>query len=114
MVEKLCTGLQAYQKSKEPVPLRQAFVCFAADVAAEYCFAESGGLLDYPDFAVEKFQQHQAGLHAGLRGRYLPNWYIPMLQGAPQWIRASIDPAAEHFEVWHRVSLSFSKGSERR
>ena len=106
-IDKLCDKIQDYQKTGQPVNLRNAFKCFAADVVGEYCFAESGGLIDKPNFALTNWKEHQQGLKAGLRARYLPSWYLPMVMGAPEWIRASIDPAAKHFEVWHRVSLSF-------
>lgn len=104
MVDKLCYRLEEYGKTGQPVNLRNASKCFAADVVGEYCFAESGGLVDKPDFALEDWTQHQQGLKAGLRARYLPSWWMPVVRGAPGWIRASIDPAAKHFEVWHRVS----------
>ena len=107
MVDKLCYRLEQYGKTGQPVNLRNASKCFAADVVGEYCFAESGGLIDKPDFAIENWTQHQQGLKAGLRARYLPSWWMPVVQGAPGWIRASIDPAAKHFAVWHRVSDSF-------
>ena len=86
------------------MPLRNAFHCFAADVIGEYCFAESGGLLDKPGFALTNMQEHKQGLKSGLRARYLPSWYMPVVRGAPAWITQSVDPAAKHFEVWHRVS----------
>lgn len=104
MVDKLCGRLQDYQKSGRVVPLRQAYKSFAADVVAEYCFAENGHLLEYHDFAVGNWKHHEEGLHAGLRARYLPQWYLPTIRKAPGWIQASIDPAAKHFEIWHRVS----------
>ena len=107
MVDKLCYRIEQYGKTGQPVNLRNASKCFAADVVGEYCFAESGGLIDKPDFAIENWTQHQQGLKAGLRARYLPSWWMPVVRGAPGWIRASIDPAAKHFEVWHRVSSSF-------
>ena len=103
-IDKLCDKIQEYQKTGQPLNLRNAFKCFAADVVAEYCFAESGGLIDKPEFAKENWVQHQQGLKAGLRARYLPSWYMPVVRGAPGWIRATVDPAAKHFEVWHRVS----------
>ena len=103
-IDKLCEKVQDYCKSGEVMPLRNAFHCFAADVVGEYCFAESGGLLDKPNFAFANMDHHQQGLKSGLRARYLPSWYMPAVRGAPQWIRQSVDPAAKHFEVWHRVS----------
>lgn len=108
-VDKLCEKVQDYVKSGDVMPLRSAFHCFAADVIGEYCFAESGGLLDKPNFALTNMHQHGQGLKAGLRARYLPSWYMPAVRGAPEWIRQSVDPAAKHFEVWHRVSLTVSK-----
>ena len=105
-VDKLCEKVQDYCKSGEIMPLRNAFHCFAADVIGEYCFAESGGLLDKPGFALTNMVEHKHGLRAGLRARYLPSWYLPVVRGAPAWITQSVDPAAKHFEVWHRVSLT--------
>ena len=105
-VDKLCERLEEYRKSGEVLPLRNALHCFAADVVGEYCFAESGGLLDRPKFALTNIQEHQQGLKSGLRARYLPSWYMPAVRGAPEWIRESVDPAAKHFESWHRVSLA--------
>lgn len=101
-VDKLCEKVQDYCKSGNVMPLRNAFHCFAADVIGEYCFAESGGLLDKPGFALTNMQDHKQGLKAGLRARYLPSWYLPVVRGAPAWITQSVDPAAKHFEVWHR------------
>ena len=108
-VDKLCEKIQDYRKSGDVMPLRNAFHCFAADVIGEYCFAESGGLLDKPGFALTNMQEHKHGLRAGLRARYLPSWYLPVVRGAPAWITQSVDPAAKHFEVWHRVSLTLRK-----
>ena len=106
-IDRLCHKLEDYVKSGQPFNLRNAYKCFAADVLAEYCFAESGGLLEKPDFSLAHWKDHQQGLKAGLRARYLPSWYLPVVRGAPEWIRATVDPAAKHFEVWHRVSSIF-------
>jgi Cytochrome P450 len=106
-IDRLCNRMEDYVKSGQPLNLRNAYKCFAADVVAEYCFAESGGLLEKPDFSLAHWKEHQQGLKAGLRARYLPAWYLPVVRGAPEWIRATVDPAAKHFEVWHRVSLTF-------
>ncbi|CAF9914838.1 hypothetical protein IMSHALPRED_002255 [Imshaugia aleurites] len=102
MVDKLCEKMEDYRKSGEVLPLRNALHCFAVDVVGEYCFAESGGLLDRPKFALNTMQNHLLGLKAGLRARYLPSWYMGAVRGAPEWVRQSVDPAAKHFEVWHR------------
>lgn len=103
-VDNLCDKLENHVKSGRPLNLRHAYQCFAADVVAEYCFAESGGLLDQPNFAASHWAEHQKGLKVGLKARYLPSWYIPAVQGAPGWIRATVEPAAKSFESWHRVS----------
>ena len=103
MVDKLSDKIGEYQKTGQPFNMRNAMKCFAADTVGEYCFAQSGGLIDKPDFALQNWTEHQQGLRSGLRARYLPSWYMPVVRGAPGWIRASIDPAAKHFEVWHRV-----------
>ncbi|KAL8660598.1 MAG: hypothetical protein Q9202_006407 [Teloschistes flavicans] len=101
-IDRLCNKMEDYVKSGQPLNLRNAYKCFAADVVAEYCFAESGNLLEKPDFSLTHWREHQQGLKAGLRARYLPSWYMPVVRGAPEWIRATVDPAAKHFEVWHR------------
>ena len=106
MVDKFCEKVEEYRKSGDVMALRHGFHCFAADVIADYCFAESGGLLDKPGFALSNMQHHQHGLKSGLRARYFPSWYMPVVRGAPEWITQSVDPAAKHFEVWHRVSLN--------
>ena len=104
-VDKLCEKIQDYRKSGEVMPLRNALHCFAVDVVCDYCFAESGRLLDKPKFALDTMQNHLQGLKAGLRARYLPSWYMPVVRGPPEWIRQSVDPAVKHFEVWHRVRV---------
>ena len=106
-IDTLCHKMEDYVKSGQPLNLRNAYKCFAADVVAEYCFAESGGLLEKPDFSQAHWKEHQQGLKAGLKARYLPRWYLPVVRGAPEWIRATVDPAAKHFEVWHRVSAQY-------
>ena len=104
MVNKLCENLQPYIKSGQPVNLRYAFKSFAADTAAEYCFSENGMLMDKPQFNKTGFDVQRQGGLSGLRARYLPKWYMPVIKSAPSWIRDSIDPATKHFEVWHEVS----------
>ena len=106
-IDVLCHKMEDYVKNGQPLNLRNAYKCFAADVVAEYCFAESGGLLEKPDFSQAHWKDHQQGLKAGLKARYLPRWYLPVVRGAPEWIRATVDPAAKHFEVWHRVSAQY-------
>ncbi|KAI4198280.1 MAG: hypothetical protein LQ350_005363 [Teloschistes chrysophthalmus] len=101
-IDRLCNKMEDYVKSGQPLNLRNAYKCFAADVVAEYCFAESGNLIEKPDFSLAHWREHQQGLKAGLRARYLPSWYMPVVRGAPEWIRATVDPAAKHFEIWHR------------
>lgn len=101
-VDNLCDKFENYVKSGRPLNLRHAYQCFAADVVAEYCFAESGALLDQPDFASSHWNEHQEGLKVGLKARYLPSWYLPVVRGAPGWIRATVEPAAKSFESWHR------------
>ncbi|KAL8826802.1 MAG: hypothetical protein Q9191_003573 [Dirinaria sp. TL-2023a] len=61
-VDNLCDKLENYVESGRPLNLRHAYQCFAADVVAEYCFAESGALLDQPNFASSHWNEHQKGL----------------------------------------------------
>lgn len=104
MADRLCEKLQPYIQSGQPVNLRHAFKAFAADTAAEYCFADNGKLLDKPQFNKTSFEQHLQGGLTALKARYLPWWYIPLFQGAPSWIRDSVEPAAKHFGAWYEVS----------
>ena len=103
LVEKLCTRMQEYQEREQPVPLREAYQCFAADVVTEYCFAENGGLLDYPDFAVQDWANLQQGFRTGFRIKYLP-WLLPIIRLTPKWMLGLIFPAARNFGVWNQVS----------
>ncbi|KAL8767664.1 MAG: hypothetical protein Q9209_005923 [Squamulea sp. 1 TL-2023] len=98
-IDRLCHKMEDYVESGRPLNLRNAYKCFAADVVAEYCFASSGGLLEKPDFSLAHWKEHQQGLKAGPKARYLPRWYLPVVRGAPEWFRATVDPAAKQFEV---------------
>ncbi len=104
-VDKLIENIQPYIRSGKPVNLRFAFKAFAADTAAEYCFSESGQLMDKPNFNESAFNQHRQGGAAALRARFLPKWFVFLLVGAPSWIKDSIDPAMKHYEIWHTVSF---------
>ena len=102
-IDRLCNKLQEYVDSGQPLNLYHAYKCFAVDVITEYCFAENEGLLEKPDFSLILWREYQQGVKSGLKARYLPSWYIPIFRGAPNWIRTTVDPAAKHFEIWHRV-----------
>lgn len=51
MVEHLCSRLEGFRQTREPVNLRHAFAAVAMDVVTDYAFGTSYQCLDDPSFA---------------------------------------------------------------
>ncbi len=52
-VELMCRRMEEYRLVKIPIPLSDAFRCFATDVVTEYAVPESPTMLELPDYAAD-------------------------------------------------------------
>ncbi len=51
MIEKLCSRIEEFRKSGQPMPMRQVFMCLTTDVVTLYALNRSWNHLDSPDFS---------------------------------------------------------------
>lgn len=53
VIDRLCRRLREYRDAERPVNLGDAYAALTMDIITEYCFAQSFGCVDTPDFAPE-------------------------------------------------------------
>jgi cytochrome P450 len=53
LVTKLCSRIEEYRQSGQPVSLRSAYSAFTTDVVSKYCFNKTWERLEHPDFDKE-------------------------------------------------------------
>lgn len=55
-IDKLCSRLQEFRNTKEPVNMQHAYTALTVDVITEYCFANPNGSLDEPDLGRDWYR----------------------------------------------------------
>ena len=91
VVEKLCSRLSGFQRSKEAVNVRHAFAALTMDVITDYAYAQSYNCLDEPDFAPiwpEAVDSISEQTHIN---KQFP-WILPLMRLIPLWLVKQLNP----------------------
>jgi hypothetical protein len=91
VVEKLCTRLQGFQQTKEPVNLRHAFGALTMDVITDYAFARSYNCLDEPGFAPIWLEAVDSISEQSHVNKQFP-WLLPLMRLTPLWLVERLNP----------------------
>jgi len=92
ITSKLCSRLEEFKGTGEPVNLSDAFGCVATDAVTGYCFHKSYNVLDSPDFAASFQRAFRDFSEIGIWHRHF-GYILDVFQMIPRWLVAIMNPA---------------------
>ena len=90
-VEKLCSRIEGFRGTSEPLNLGYAFRCLVTDVISEVALGTSYALLSTPDFSAAWLEAQRATGESVLWGKHFP-WLIPSLRRLPSRLIIMLSP----------------------
>lgn len=98
---KMCDKILLYAGSPNPLILNDATSCFTSDVVTGYCFGESYGFLDNPNFQPNL---HDAVYGGSAMGRYVKQlpWLLKLILSLPDSVALKLNPAAAQFLAYQK------------
>lgn len=109
-VDKLCSAVERYIVSSQPLELQTAYMALTLDVISHYAFGESLGLVDKEGFSPEWKKAILDMVEAGTVNRHLP-WLADCLMMLPNSVAAAISKPIAFFlqvqEVSDQNSLAY-------
>lgn len=91
IIEQLCTRFAEFQKSGEPVNLRDAYAALIMDIITEYGFAKSYSCVAQPKFTPEWYEIVITASEACLVNKHF-TWLYSLMQLMPESFVAKLDP----------------------
>ena len=91
MIEKLCSRIEEFRKSGQPMPMRQVFMCLTTDVVTLYALNRSWNHLDSPDFSPVWVETIKATAAAGHTMKQFP-WIFPVIRALPRSVVGAMNP----------------------
>ncbi|KAF8858393.1 cytochrome P450 [Acephala macrosclerotiorum] len=91
MIGKLCTRIDEFQKSGQPMPMRQVYMCLTTDVVTLYAVNKSWNHLDSPEFSPLWVETIKAICVAGALIKQFP-WVLPLVRLVPRPVLQKLDP----------------------
>lgn len=91
VVERLCSRLEGFRETQEPVNLRHAFAAVTMDVITDYTFGTSYKCLDEPDFAPIWPDSVDSVSEQSHLNKQMP-WILEMMRMTPLWIVERMNP----------------------
>ncbi|KAL8793891.1 MAG: hypothetical protein Q9195_003510 [Heterodermia aff. obscurata] len=101
-VDKLCTKLEESRTTGKKINLMHAYTAMTGDVVTGYCFPQSYGLLDQPDFAPDYHDLWISILSGSHVLKQFP-WIFPLMLSFPNWFVDRFLPDLAVTYRWHRV-----------
>lgn len=108
-VEKVCSRLTGFEKSKQPVDLRLLFSCMTTDVITEYAFPHCFDLLSTPDLSPAWRDTFANGLRNYHWFKHFPSLWI-VLRSIPHPILKWLSPGMTITLEWERGNQKLVKG----
>jgi hypothetical protein len=91
MVEKLCARIEEFQKSGQPMLMRQVYMCLTTDVVTLYTLNRSWNHLDSPDFSPLWVKSIKELAAAGHLMKQFP-WLMAVIRVLPRRVVSAMDP----------------------
>ncbi|KAL5325161.1 hypothetical protein ACEPPN_006284 [Leptodophora sp. 'Broadleaf-Isolate-01'] len=101
MIDKLCTRMDIFKKSGEPMPLDLAYRCLTTDIVTRYALNKSWDYLDSDDFSPKWFQTIKATAEMGHLIKQA-NWILPVVRALPDSIMSRLSPDMMLILDWQR------------
>lgn len=102
MVEKLCGRIDEYQKSGQPMSMRQVYMCLTTDVVTLYAVNKNWNHLDSPDFSPLWVETIKAVGAAGAPIKQFP-WIFPLMRLIPMAVLQKLDPGMAMLMAYQKV-----------
>ena len=90
LVDKLCSRVQEFRKSKELLNLNYAFAALTTDVITLYCFGKSYDDLGKPEFAEQMCKTVLDFGEMILTMKHAP-WIMTIMQSLPDWLTIKLN-----------------------
>lgn len=100
-VDKLCLRLRESSKFGKPVNLLHTYSAMTGDIVTGYCFPESYGLLDKPDYGAEIYELFASTLANVHILKHFP-LLLPLLLALPEWLVQFLVPDFATTFRWQR------------
>lgn len=91
MIEKLCSRIEEYQTSGQPMLMRQVFMCLTTDVVTLYALNRSWNHLGSKDFSPIWVETIKATASAGHIMKQFP-FIFPIIRALPRSVVNAMDP----------------------
>lgn len=105
IIDKLCTRLQEFKVTGQPVNLANAYRSLATDAVTEFAFHKSYNLLDPPDFAAAFHRNIRNFPELGIWHRHF-GIILGALEATPAWLVRSLSPTAMDVQDFFNVRLT--------
>ncbi|CAG8974551.1 hypothetical protein HYALB_00005824 [Hymenoscyphus albidus] len=101
LVEKLCSRIDEFKKSGQPMPMRLAYQALTTDVVTAYALNKSWHHLDSPDFSPEWVATVKATAEMGNLVKQVP-WLISFFNVLPDFVIEAVFPGMLLLINWRR------------
>jgi len=91
-IDLLCSKMQAYKETGDPLSLHYAFCALAVDVLSTYLWGIPLGNLRREDWGAPLVRSFRGLKRLGTAGKFLPGLF-PFLAKSPDWLVAKMDPS---------------------
>ncbi|RDW58232.1 cytochrome P450-14 [Coleophoma cylindrospora] len=91
MTEKLCSRIDQYKGTGEPLSMRHVYMCLTTDVITLYSMNRSWNHLDSYDFSPMWCKTIKATAEAGPMLKQFP-WLFPIINSMPDWMLGALNP----------------------
>jgi len=112
MIEKLCRRIEEFQKSGQPMSMRQVYMCLTTDVVTLYALNHSWNHLDSPDFSPVWVETIKATAAAGHTMKQFP-WIFPVIRALPRSVVGAMDPGMLLLLDFQDVCICFHYSAAR-
>lgn len=91
MIEKLCSRIEEFRKSSQPMLMRRVYMCLTTDVVVLYSLGRSWNHLDNPDFSPVWVETVKAIAAAGHLMKQFP-WIFSVIRALPKSVVGAMGP----------------------
>jgi hypothetical protein len=105
MIDKLCKRIEEFQKSGQPMTMRQVYMCLTTDVVTLFALNRSWNHLDSPDFSPMWVETIKATAAAGHMMKQFP-FLFPLINALPRSVVKAMDPGMDLLLNFQDVSFA--------
>ena len=105
MTEKMCSRVNEFRDSAQPINMRNLYQCFTTDVITLYALNRSWNYLDSPDLAAHWVETMRSVVKFGAVVKFFP-WLLALVEALPVNVVRKLDPGTSLVLDYRQVCLS--------